>query len=122
MTRSLERRVDRLERSAQVDTDVDRPRAIVHAYEMVKYHPDQATDEDRALAAVTSNEEWQLAFATVFDAEGGLAAVVRRVEAEFVEASMKPYLLDGAMSPESRIGRFEMALAPCEMMGSRRRS
>jgi hypothetical protein len=40
---------------------------------MVRHHPEQATDEDRALAAATSHEEWSRAF----DAAGGLAAAVR---------------------------------------------
>ena len=38
--------------------------------------------KDRALAAITSHEEWQRAFVIVLDAGGGLAAAV--------EASMKP--------------------------------
>jgi hypothetical protein len=76
MTGSLVRRISRLECGANVGADVERARAIVHAYFVVRHHPAQATDQDRALAAVTSNEEWQRAFATVLDAEGGFGAVV----------------------------------------------
>jgi hypothetical protein len=59
----------------------------VHACSVVEDNPEQATDEDRALAAVTSNEEWQRAFAILIDAAGGLAAVV--------EASLKLNIPDG---------------------------
>jgi hypothetical protein len=78
MSRSLERRIARREGAAHVGADVERARAIMHAYSVVRDHPEQATDEDRALAAVTSNEEWQRALVTVIAAEGGLEAVVRR--------------------------------------------
>jgi hypothetical protein len=55
MSRSLGRRIERLERDTHVDdADIDRARAICRAYEVVKHHPEEATDEDRALAAVTS--------------------------------------------------------------------
>ena len=73
---SLERRVERLERGTHVGADVERARAIFHAYDVVRNHPEQATDEDRALAAVTSREDWQRAFGILIDAEGGLEAAV----------------------------------------------
>lgn len=81
MTWRLERRIRRLECSFHVGHDIDRAHAIVHAYHVVRDDPERASDEDRALAAATSNAEWQQAFATVIAAEGGLAAMV--------EASMK---------------------------------
>jgi hypothetical protein len=78
MNRLLERRVERLERDTHVDdADMDRARAICHAYEIVRHHPEQPTDEDRALAAATSHEEWSRAFGIMIDAAGGLAAAVR---------------------------------------------
>jgi hypothetical protein len=78
MNRPLERRVERLERDTHVgDADIDRARAICHAYEVVRHHPEQATDEDRALAAATSHQEWSDAFGALIDAAGGLAAAVR---------------------------------------------
>jgi thiamine biosynthesis protein ThiC len=78
MNRLLERRVERLERDTDVgDADIDSARAICHAYEMVRHHPEEATDGDRALAAATSNEDWQRAFSTLIDAAGGLGAVVQ---------------------------------------------
>ena len=82
MTWRLEQRIGRLERSFHVGHDIDRARAIVHAYHVVRDDPERASDEDRALAAITSHEEWQRAFVIVLDAGGGLAAAV--------EASMKP--------------------------------
>jgi hypothetical protein len=82
MTGNLGRRIERLERGFHAGHDIDRARAIVHAYRVVRYNPEQATDEDRALAAVTSNEEWQRAFVIVLDAAGGLSAVLGRIEAE----------------------------------------
>ena len=51
---------------------------IMRAFDMVRDHPEQATDEDRALAAVTSNEDWQRAFSILIDAAGGLAALVQK--------------------------------------------
>jgi hypothetical protein len=44
---------------------------------MVRHHPEEATDEDRALAAATTHEEWSDAFGVLIDAQGGLAAAVR---------------------------------------------
>jgi hypothetical protein len=44
---------------------------------MVRHHPEQATDEDRALAAVTSHDDWMRVFGTLIDAAGGLEVVVR---------------------------------------------
>jgi len=44
---------------------------------MVKDHPEQATDDDRALAAITSHEDRWRAFGTLIDAAGGLEAAVR---------------------------------------------
>jgi hypothetical protein len=49
----------------------------MRAFDMVRDHPEQATEEDRALAAVTSHEEWSDAFGALIDAAGGLAAAVR---------------------------------------------
>jgi hypothetical protein len=49
----------------------------MHAFDMVRDHPEQATDEDRALAAATSHQEWCDAFGALIDAAGGLAAAVR---------------------------------------------
>jgi thiamine biosynthesis protein ThiC len=73
MTRSLEHRVERLERDTHVgDADIGRARAICHAYEMVRHHPEEARADDRALAAATSNEDWQRAFSTLIDAAGGV--------------------------------------------------
>jgi hypothetical protein len=78
MNRPLEGRVERLERDTHVgDADIDRARAICHAYEVVRRHPEQATDEDRALAAATSHQEWSDAFGALIDAAGGLASAVR---------------------------------------------
>jgi hypothetical protein len=83
MSRSLERRIERLERGAHVGADVERARAVFNAYETVRRHPEEATDEERALAAVTSREDWQRAFWTLIDAEGGLeAAVIASYEIE----------------------------------------
>jgi hypothetical protein len=73
----LERRIERLERGAHVGADVERARAVFHAYEMVRHHLEEATDEDRALAAVTSHDDWMRAFWTLVDAAGGLEAAVR---------------------------------------------
>jgi len=77
MSRSLERRIERLERDAHVGADVERACAVFHAYDMVRHHPEQATDEDRALAAVTSHDDWMRVFGTLIDAAGGLEVVVR---------------------------------------------
>ena len=81
----MERRIERLERGTHIGADVERARAIFDAHEMVRHHPEKATDEDRALAAVTSREDWQRAFVVLIDAAGGLEAVVRasyEIEAE----------------------------------------
>ena len=77
MTRSLMRRIEQLERVITVGADLERARAIVRAFDTVQYEPEQASDEDRALTAATSHEEWSHAFGIIIDAEGGLAAVVR---------------------------------------------
>jgi hypothetical protein len=73
----LERRIERLERGVHVGADVERARVIFHAYTMVKDHPEQATDEERALAAATSREDRWRAFGILIDAAGGLEAAVR---------------------------------------------
>jgi len=39
--------------------------------------PEEATEEDRALAAATSREDWQRALSILIDAAGALAAVVQ---------------------------------------------
>ena len=47
--------------------------------------PRTCVAEDRALAAVTSHEDWQRAFVTLIDAAGGLEAAVQasyEIEAE----------------------------------------
>ena len=62
MTNSLKRRIEQLERTFPVGADVERASAIMRAFDMVRYHPEQATDEDRALVAATSDEEWGRAF------------------------------------------------------------
>jgi hypothetical protein len=67
----LERRIERLERGVHVVADIERGRAVFHAYDVVRNHPEQATDEQRALAAATSHDDWQRAFATLIDAAGG---------------------------------------------------
>jgi hypothetical protein len=77
MTSSLKRRIERLQRTTPVGADIEWARAIMRAFDMVRDHPEQAADEDRALAAATSNEDWQRAFSTLIDAAGGLAAVVQ---------------------------------------------
>ena len=77
MTSSLKRRIERLERLTGVGADLERARAIVRAWDMVRDHPGQATNEDQALFAATSREEWQHAFWTIVESTGGLAAVVR---------------------------------------------
>jgi hypothetical protein len=85
MNRTLDRRLKCLEHGAHVGADVERARAIFHAYDMSNHHPEQATDEDRALAAVTSHEEWSCAFGIMIDVAGGLEAAVRasyEIEAE----------------------------------------
>jgi hypothetical protein len=46
---------------------------------------EKATDEDCALAAVTSHDDWSRAFGILIDAAGGLEAAVRasyEIEAE----------------------------------------
>jgi hypothetical protein len=70
MTSSLERRVERLEGVTHVGADVDRARAIFNAYEMVSNHPEKATDDDRALAGITSHEDWSPAFGILIDHSG----------------------------------------------------
>ena len=75
--RSLERRINRLERGSHSGADIDRARAIFHAYNLVRDHPEQATEAERALAAETSHEDWQRAFLILVEAAGGLEAVVR---------------------------------------------
>jgi hypothetical protein len=85
MTSSLKRRIERLQSSTPVGADIEWARAIMRAFDMVRDHPEQATDEDRALAAATSHEEWSDAFGALIDAAGGLAAAVRasyEIEAE----------------------------------------
>jgi hypothetical protein len=77
MTQTLKRRIERLESSTPVSADVEWARAIMRAFDMVRDHPEQATDEDRALVAATSHEEWSRAFGALIDAAGGLAAAVR---------------------------------------------
>jgi hypothetical protein len=77
MNGPLERRIEKLERGSHLGPEVERAHGIVHAYEMVRDHPEQATDEDRALAAVTSNHDWQHALLILIDAAGGLEATVR---------------------------------------------
>ena len=61
MNRSLERRIEKLERGSHLGTEVESANAIFHSYEMVRNHPEEATDEDRALVAVTSHDDWQRA-------------------------------------------------------------
>jgi hypothetical protein len=39
---------------------------------MVTDHPEKATDEDRALAAATSLDDWSRAFSFSIDALGGI--------------------------------------------------
>ena len=77
MNRTLGRRLKCLEGAAHFGADVERAQAVFRAYEMVRDHPEQATDEDRALAAVTSHQDWARAFGILIDAAGGLEAVVR---------------------------------------------
>jgi hypothetical protein len=89
MTRSLGRRIEPLERDTHVgEADIDRARAIMRAFDMVRDHPEQATDEDRALA-----EDWQTAFGVLIDALGGLAAAVRG--SYEIEAAEKPKQIEG---------------------------
>jgi hypothetical protein len=77
MTSSLKRRIERLQSSTPVGADIKWARAIMRAFDMVRDHPEQATDADRALVAATSHEEWNAAFGALIDAAGGLAAAVR---------------------------------------------
>lgn len=77
MSSSLERRIAQLECSAGAGGDVEWARAVCRAYQIVRDHPEQIIDEDRALAAATSHEEWSYALGIVIGAAGGLAAVVR---------------------------------------------
>jgi len=53
----LERRIERLERGVHVVADIERGRAVFHAYDVVRNHPEQATDEQRALATATSHDD-----------------------------------------------------------------
>jgi hypothetical protein len=75
--RALERRIKSLERRAGLGADLDRARAIVAAYEVVRHHPEEATEADRKLVAETSSDEWQLALSAMITAGGGLEAAVR---------------------------------------------
>jgi hypothetical protein len=77
MTQTLKRRVERLEGNTHVGADIEWARAIMRAFDMVRDHPEQASDQDRALVAATSHEEWSDAFGALIDAVGGLAAAVR---------------------------------------------
>jgi hypothetical protein len=77
MTSSLKRRIEQLERLTPVGAEVERAHAIVRAYDMVQFTPEQATDEDRALVAATSHEDRWRAFGILIDAGGGLEAAVR---------------------------------------------
>jgi hypothetical protein len=77
MTSSLKRRIERLQSSTPVGADIEWARAILRAYDIVRDHPAQASDADRALAEATSHEEWSWALGIIIDAAGGLEAVVR---------------------------------------------
>jgi hypothetical protein len=88
----MERRIQRLERAVHAGPDNDRAYAVMRAYELVKSHPEQATEIDRALAV-----EWPHAFCIVLEAEGGLAAVVQRVAANM--ASTRVARTDGMGRP-----------------------
>ena len=79
MSKSIIRRIERLERVCHVDANVDKAREIVHAYHLVQNYPHLATDEHRALRGITSHEDWQRAFLVVLETEGGHAAVVQRL-------------------------------------------
>ncbi len=72
MTSALERRIEQLEASAHTGAEVERARTIWRAYNLVRDHPEQATEEDRVLA-----KNWQHAFAILIDAVGELEAAVR---------------------------------------------
>jgi hypothetical protein len=78
MNKAPSRRLERLERTSQDGAGVARAAADYEAYEIVRDHSELATDEERALAAATSHEDWQGAFLTLIEAAGGLAAVVEK--------------------------------------------
>ena len=79
--RALERRIERLEGRAHVGGDVEKAYAILHAFDVVNQHPEEATEADRVLVASSSSGEWQRAFVVVIETEGGLEAVVRQAAA-----------------------------------------
>ena len=60
----LTRRVERLEAESGAEDDLERARRIVGACDVVEFHPERATAEDKALAAATTKDEYMGALAS----------------------------------------------------------
>lgn len=76
MKSTLVRRVDRLEAERSEQSDLDRARRIVRACDTVQFHPDQATEEDRVLAATTSKDVYMDALLLHWRQPGAFVAAV----------------------------------------------
>ena len=73
----LTRRVERLEAESCAEDDLERARRIVSACDVVEFHPDQATDEDRALAASTTKGDYMGALVLHWRQPGAFVADVK---------------------------------------------
>jgi hypothetical protein len=73
----LARRVERLEAESGVEDDLERARRIVRACDTVEFHPNQATDEDRALAASATKDTYMDALMLHWRQPGAFVADVK---------------------------------------------
>jgi hypothetical protein len=73
----LMRRVERLEAESGAEDDLDRARRIIRAYHTVEFNPDQATDEDRALAASATKDTYMDALVLHWRQPGAFVADVK---------------------------------------------
>src|SRR5262249_52698523 len=64
---TIKSRIQRLERDVPDTGDLEHARAVFDAHLRVREHPEEATEEDRALAA-----DWDKAFCVLVNAVGGL--------------------------------------------------
>ena len=77
MKSTLTRRVERLEAEHGAEDGLDRARRVVSACDVVEFHPDQATDEDRALAASTTKGDYMGALVLCWSQPGAFVAAVK---------------------------------------------
>lgn len=113
--KNLERRVARLETEQGLQgkdiSDVDCACRIVDAWHVVRNYPSRATDEDRALAARTTNAEWQEAWTSQLEADAKARRAAEqarrdekaRAEAEAARVRLTP--LEDRLTPRCAADR-----------------